>query len=194
MNAQVIEYIEWIAAAFGLVNVFLLTRQTLWAWPAGLTSVFLYAFVFYHSKLYSDVMLHTIYVVLNAFGWYKWSSKNSTQTEALSVSTLRNSERFFWLLAILVGFVIWGYFLHKNTDASFAFADAFILMASLCAQYLLAIKKLENWVIWIIVDVVAISIYYLKELYVTSVLYAVYLLICILGYVEWKKSLKLIRQ
>lgn len=189
MSNEIITIIEWAAAAAGLINVFLLTRQTIWAWPAGLTSVFLYAFVFYHNRLYSDVVLHIIYVCLNIFGWYKWATKSVVQSESLKVSTLTVKEILLWSILILIGFFIWGTLLSKNTNADFAYPDAFILMASLVAQYLLAVKKLENWIIWIIVDIVAVTIYFLKGLYVTSVLYLIYLILCIHGYFEWRKSI-----
>lgn len=190
MSAQLLSVLEWTAAIAGLVNVFLLTRQTVWSWPFGLVSVFLYAFVFYHNRLYSDVLLHIIYVVLNIFGWYKWAhKKNALSDSDLKVSVLGPVQRSTYAIVIVIGFLIWGYLLKRNTNADFAYADAFILMASLCAQYLIAIKKLENWVIWIIVDIVAITIYYLKALYVTSGLYAVYLCLCILGFMKWRKSL-----
>ena len=190
MNAQLISGLEWIAALAGLINVFLLTRQTVWSWPFGLLTVFLYAFIFYHNRLYSDVVLHIIYVLLNIFGWYKWTNKKNALAAAnLKVSVLSTAERIIYLILIVIGFVIWGYLIKRNTNADFAFADAFILMASLCAQYLIALKKLENWIIWIIVDIVAITIYYLKSLYVTSGLYAIFLCLCILGFMEWRKSL-----
>ena len=190
MSAQLLSVLEWTAAIAGLINVFLLTRQTVWSWPFGLISVFLYAFVFYHNRLYSDVLLHIIYVVLNIFGWYKWANKKNALADSdLKVSVLGPVQRSTYAIMIVIGFLIWGYLLKRNTNADFAYTDAFILMASLCAQYLIAIKKLENWIIWIIVDMVAITIYYLKALYVTSGLYAIYLCLCILGFMTWRKSL-----
>ena len=78
--------------------------------------------------------------------------------------------------------------MHKNTSAVYVFPDAFILVASLVAQYLLALKKIENWILWILVDIIAIIIYYLKGLYVTSGLYLLYLILCISGWLQWSKE------
>jgi nicotinamide mononucleotide transporter len=181
--------IEWLAAIAGLINVYLLTRQTVLAWPAGLVSVFLYAFVFYHNRLYSDVILHCIYVVINAYGWYHWTHSGTPET-GIPVTTFSNRIRVLLSISVLILVVAWGYFMRQNTQADFAYADAFILIASLLAQYLMALKKLENWILWIVVDVVAIVVYSQKALLVTAVLYGVYLLLCILGYRNWSVSLK----
>ncbi|RMD68810.1 MAG: nicotinamide riboside transporter PnuC, partial [Bacteroidetes bacterium] len=90
---------------------------------------------------------------------------------------------------ILAGAAAWGWFMATHTDADFPYFDAFTTVASLVAQYLMARKKLENWIIWIIVDVVAIQIYYLKGLYVTSFLFVVYLGLSIKGWIDWKRSM-----
>lgn len=124
------------------------------------------------------------------YGWYNWAAKkNALTNSALKVSLLSPFQRAMYSTLIIIGFLIWGYVLKKNTNADFAYADAFILVASLCAQYLIAIKKLENWIIWIIVDIVAISVYFLKALYVTSALYGIFLCLCIIGFIKWRKSL-----
>ena len=164
---------EWIAAAAGLVSVYLLTKQSVLAWPAGLLSVFIYVFIFYQNKLYSDFMLHIIYVMLNTFGWWRWSTGKGGP---LKVSLLSSRIRWFIMLGISIATYIWGDIMHKNTSAVYVFPDAFILVASLVAQYLLALKKIENWILWILVDIIAIIIYYLKGLYVTSGLYLLYLI------------------
>lgn len=186
---DIYKIIEWLAAAAGLINVYLLTRQSLLAWPAGLLSVFLYAFVFYHNRLYSDVILHGFYVIINAYGWYHWS--HSTTSEAgIPVTTFEKGTRLLLAILILVCAGAWGYMMKQNTRADFVYADAFILVSSLLAQYLMALKKLENWILWIVVDVVAIYIYARKGLAVTSVLYFIYLLLCILGFNNWLISLR----
>jgi len=184
--------LEWLAAIAGFVNVYLLTRQTILAWPAGLVSVFLYAFVFYHNRLYSDVILHGVYVLINAYGWYHWTHSGTLEA-GIPVTTLSNKIRIFSSLTLLISVALWGYVMQQNTRADFVYADAFILITSLVAQYLMALKKLENWVLWIIVDIVAIAVYAQKALIVTAVLYFIYLLLCILGYRNWSVSLKKVR-
>jgi nicotinamide mononucleotide transporter len=168
----------------------LLTRQTILAWPAGLLSVFLYIFIFYHNRLYSDVILHMVYVVLNVYGWYHWSQA-SRDGKPLQVTRFSTGQNALLALFIPGAALAWGLFMKKNTGADYAYADAFILVASLTAQYLMTLKKLENWIWWILVDIIAILIYSQKKLVVTSVLYSLYLFLCILGFRAWYRSNKL---
>ncbi len=188
------QIIELIAVFFGIVNVYLLTRQNIWAWPAGIIMTSIYVYIFFSSRLYSDFILNIIYVLLNLYGWWYWSQKDKSlspkEDGELPVTHLTHTQIALWCGLIVVGTGIWGYLMDTRTDADFAYFDAFTTVASLVAQYLLARKKLENWIIWIVVDLVAINIYYLKELYFTSVLYGIFLALCILGLIEWKRSMK----
>ena len=156
----------------------------------GLVMVSLYAYIFYQANLFSDFILHLIYVVLNLYGWWYWVH-GGKKSEVVRVSTLDKVEKGIWTSVILLGFLVWGTLMGKFTNADFAYADAFTTVASLVAQFLMAKKKIENWVIWIIVDIVAIQIYFLKELYFTAGLYLVFLLLCIFGFRTWQRSLSI---
>ncbi len=179
---------EWVAAISGLINVYLLTKETIWSWPFGVFNVVLYGFIFYHSKLYSDVILQTFFTILNIYGWYKWTTK-TTENHVLKITRMNGRQIWMTMLIIPIVFSAWGYFIGNTTDAAYPYADSFILISSLIAQYLIAIKKIENWILWILVDLVAITVYFLKNLYVTSALYGVYMMLCVMGFVEWKKKL-----
>ena len=147
---------EAVAVVFGAAAVALTIRQSLWCWPLGLVQVALYVYVFYQARLYSDMVLHVIYVVLQVYGWYRW--RRGERGSALPVSYLSLTERAGWAMAIALAASVWGEAMLRYTDAAAPRADAFIAAASLAAQYLLAIKKLENWIVWIVVDVVAIAV------------------------------------
>ena len=177
---------EAVAVVFGAAAVALTIRQSLWCWPLGLVQVALYVYVFYQARLYSDMVLHVIYVVLQVYGWYRWRS--GERGSALPVSYLSLTERAGWAMAIALAASVWGEAMLRYTDAAAPRADAFIAAASLAAQYLLAIKKLENWIVWIVVDVVAIAVYWSRDLRLTSGLYGVFLGLCVLGLIEWRKS------
>ena len=177
---------EAVAVVFGAAAVALTIRQSLWCWPLGLVQVALYVYVFYQARLYSDMVLHVIYVVLQVYGWYRWRS--GERGSALPVSYLSLTERAGWAMAIALAASVWGEAMLRYTDAAAPRADAFIAAASLAAQYLLAIKKLENWIVWIVVDVVAIAVYWRRDLRLTSGLYGVFLGLCVLGLVEWRKA------
>ena len=132
------------------------------------------------------MVLHVIYVVLQVYGWYRW--RRGERGSALPVSYLSLTERAGWAMAIALAASVWGEAMLRYTDAAAPRADAFIAAASLAAQYLLAIKKLENWIVWIVVDVVAIAVYWGRDLRLTSGLYGVFLGLCVLGLIEWRKA------
>lgn len=179
--------LEIFGAFFGFMAVYFTIKQNIWCWYFGLLQVILYCFIFYTSKLYSDMILHVIYVFLQIFGWYNWKyggSNNST----LQVKLLTNA--IFWAgLTILITLVL-GFFMQSKTDASYPYEDTFIMVASLVAQYLMIKKVLESWLFWIIVDVVAIIIYSYKNLYFTTGLYVLFLIMSIIGYLQWKNTYK----
>jgi len=179
-------WMEAVAVVFGVCAVALTIRQSLWCWPAGLVQVSLYVYVFYEARLYSDMVLHVIYVMLQIYGWYHWRHGASGKT--LPVSRLSAVEAAGWTAVIVVTAVIWGEGMIRYTNAAAPRADAFIAAASLVAQYLLAIKKIENWIIWIVVDIVAIAVYWSRDLQLTTGLYAIFLVLCVLGLIEWRRS------
>lgn len=184
-------WIEVIAVIFGLICVWLTIRQNIWCWPTGLVQVTLYIAIFYHVKLYSDLLLHVIYVVLQIYGWYHWLHGGRGR-QALPVSTLGRQAQIGWPAVAVFGTLGWGYLMAKYTDAAVPYGDAFTTVASLIAQWLLARKRLESWLFWISVDVVAIGIYWYKSLYLTSGLYAVFLVFAMLGWATWRNDLRML--
>jgi nicotinamide mononucleotide transporter len=177
--------IEIFGAIFGFLSVYFTIRQNILCWYFGLLQVTLYCFVFYTSKLYSDMILHVIYIFLQVFGWYNWKYGGSNKS-TLRVTLITNTT--FWIgLTVLITALL-GYVMQTKTDASFPYEDAFITVASLVAQYLMIKKILQSWMFWIIVDVVAIIIYAYKDLYFTTVLYVLFLIMAIIGYLQWKKA------
>ncbi|WP_037575790.1 nicotinamide riboside transporter PnuC [Sporocytophaga myxococcoides] len=178
--------IEIIATIFGIICVVLTIRQHIACWPAGLVQVFLYIFVFYQAKLYADMVLHVIYVLLSIYGWYHWSM-NKSGTQSSGVST-EGKFMYMYVFVCLISSFILGFLLTRYTDASFPYPDSFIMSGSLIAQWLMSRKKLESWIFWIITDVVAVYVYWYKELYWTTGLYIVFLFLAIMGLVEWRKD------
>jgi nicotinamide mononucleotide transporter len=182
-------WIEAIAVVFGLVCVWLTIRQNIWCWPTGLVQVALYLIIFYRVKLYSDLILHMIYVLMQIYGWHHWLH-GGRDRGSLPVSTLPFRARLMWPCVAVVGTLVWGYLMVALTDASVAYGDAFTTVASLIAQWLMARKRLESWFFWISVDVVAIGIYWYKGLILTSGLYAVFLILATMGLFAWRKSMR----
>lgn len=182
-------WLEIAATVFGLVSVYLTTRQSIWCWPTGLVMVSLYVVIFFHAKLYSDTLLQVVYIFVQFYGWFHWRRGGGPAGE-LPVSRLTPRGWLGWLLVSGVGSVLLGTGMARWTDAAFPYADAAITALSLVAQWLMARKVLENWHFWIAVDILAIGVYLGKSLYLTTGLYAVFLALCVLGLVEWHRSLE----
>jgi nicotinamide mononucleotide transporter len=181
--------IEIVAAAFGVISVFLSVRQNIWSWPTAIVNVGLYIIVFYESKLYADTGLQVVYVVLNAYGWYHWLYGGKNRTE---LPVTRTPARLWLLLVALgaTGTALIGTLLSQKTDAALPYVDAMTTSTSLVAQWMMTRKLLENWIIWVAVDVVYIGMYIYKSLFVTAVLYLIFLILSAMGYVQWKRSLR----
>jgi nicotinamide mononucleotide transporter len=180
--------LEIVATVFGLLCVALTVRQNIWCWPTGLVQVVLYIFIFYQAKLYSDSFLQVVYVFFQFYGWWHWLHGGREHTSA-PVTRLSPRALIGYLVAGILGSLLWGYGMARFTDAALPYPDAFVVVLSLIAQWLLARKVLESWHFWIAVDVLAIGVYFLKKLYLTSGLYAVFLVLAVLGLLAWKKEL-----
>lgn len=179
--------IEIIAVLCGLISVILTIKQNIWCWPVGLVQVVLFIGIFYEAKLYSDMVLHVIYVFLQFYGWYHWLYGDKNR-DRLPVTQLDLIPLAIWCGVVVIGTSLWGYAMFRWTDAAFPFADAFIMVASLIAQWLMAQKKLQSWWFWISVDVVAVYVYWYKELNLTAILYAIFLVLATLGWLAWRKT------
>jgi nicotinamide mononucleotide transporter len=185
--------LEIFATIFGVLCVWLTVRQNIWCWPTGLVQVLLFIAIFYQVKLYSDLVLHVVYVGMQIYGWWFWLHGGRGRAEA-KVTVQRPAVRVGWLVATVVGTALWGYGMATWTDAAVPYGDAFTTVASLAAQWMLARKRLESWFYWIAVDVAAIAIYFSKELYVTTGLYTVFLGLATYGLIRWYRSWKLERE
>ncbi|MEE9438070.1 MAG: nicotinamide riboside transporter PnuC [Saprospiraceae bacterium] len=178
---------EILATITGIIGVYFQAKEKIIAWPFVLISVSISSIIFFESKLYSDFGLHIIYIFLNMYGWYIWSNK--TYKSIVTPTKLLPLNGLIATFLGTVGFtLILGYLMHTYTDADLPYFDAFTTSGSLIAQYLLAKKYLQNWWLWIIVDIVAIPMYLYKGLYIIAGLFAVYLILSIYGYLEWKKA------
>jgi nicotinamide mononucleotide transporter len=179
--------LEVIAAVFGLVSVFLSTRQNIWSWPTGIVNVALYTIVFYEGRLYGQMGLQTVYLALSVYGWYQWLHGGAQKTE-LHVS--RASPRLLVNLTALniASWVALAAIL-RQTDAALPWLDALLTTTSLVAQWMLTRKILQNWLLWIAVDIVYVPMFISQHLYATALLYAAFLVLAVMGFVEWRRSI-----
>lgn len=178
---------EQISIATGLIYIVLSVRQNPLCWPFGIVSVAIWMVVVFQGKLYSDAFLQFIYVVLGFYGWYQWL-RGGKDNEPLRVQKMNRSLALRLTGIGLLSFIPLGYAAENYLGASFPWWDALTTVISLIAQYLLAKKYLENWILWITADAIYIVIYYLKGWTGYSGLMAIYTVMAIIGLVQWLKS------
>ncbi|EJU12085.1 MULTISPECIES: nicotinamide riboside transporter PnuC [Sphingomonadaceae] len=180
--------VEWIAAALGLANIALLVRRSVWNYPFGMAMVALYVAVFFEAKLYGEAGLQVFFFVAQGWSWVLWLRAAKTGGEGddrVPVRLLSNLSRVVWLTATAALALNLGWVMHRFTDASLPYADTAIAGASIAAQILLAFRRIENWVLWIAVDIASIAVYVHKDLWATAGLYVVFLLMSVLALREW---------
>jgi nicotinamide mononucleotide transporter len=180
--------LEVVAVAFGIVSVFLSVREKISSWPTALINVALYTVLFYRTGLYSDMGLQVVYFVLSIYGWYEWLYGGKGRTE-LQVS---RTPRGVWIAVSVIGVAFWaadGYATSHLPNVSLPYVDAATATVSLIAQYMMTRKYIENWTLWIIVDVVYVGMLIFKGLNLTAFNYAIYLALAVMGHAAWKKSL-----
>jgi nicotinamide mononucleotide transporter len=179
-------YLDLIASFFGLIYILLATKQNNWCWPAAIISSTVYVFVFVFSKLYFDAILNFYYVAIAFYGFYNWKKISNSKEAKVSFSSKKFTS--IWIAICAITSIALGYFAQKFTDAEFAYADAFTTIFSFYATWLITQKRIENWLFWIIINVVAIFMYYLKGLNFTVGLFTVYLVFAVYGFFTWRKE------
>jgi nicotinamide mononucleotide transporter len=179
---------EAAGAVLGVIYVLLAIRENAWCWPIGLANAALFAAVFFHARLYGAAALQGVYVVLSVYGWHEWRRGGAGESP-LPVS--RTPARWGVVLALLgaAGSVGFGLFLAR-TNAALPFTDASTTAFSLVAQWMATRKWLENWLVWIAVDAVYLVMYLSQQLYATTALYAVFLVMAVFGFRQWRTSLR----
>ncbi|MGB3587120.1 MAG: nicotinamide riboside transporter PnuC [Tunicatimonas sp.] len=182
-------WVEFLAVIFGVIPIYLNAREIVWGWPTSIVGAVLLGFIAYQAQLYASVGLNGVYIILGFYGWYEWIYGGDNQSR-LTISVTAFPTLLTLLIAGMIGTIGIGYFFRQNTDADLPYWDAFGTAFSLVGTYMLARKKLENWVLWIVVDAVFVGIYVVKELYLLALLYFLYLGLAAYGYRNWQRSLK----
>jgi len=183
--------IELLGAILGILYIFFSIRQSILTWPIGLLTSMLYTVVFFQSKFYADMGLQVYYVVISIYGWYFWL-KGTNPKENSVVSVRELSKKLWVILGItsIVIYVILVFILINFTDSDVPYMDSLTTALSIVATWMLAKKYIEQWIIWVFVDAVSAGLYVYKNLWPTVILFIVYTVMAILGYIEWKKDLK----
>ncbi|MDW7694435.1 nicotinamide riboside transporter PnuC [Flammeovirgaceae bacterium SG7u.111] len=190
-----ISYVELIGTAFGLLSVYLASRANILTWGTGIVNEVFLFILFFQVQLYADMFLQVYFFIVTLYGWYNWKTKENKK----KVSKISPNNRLIIALAIVIGTILSGY-LFKNIHsylpslftipAAYPFVDSFIMVSSIAATILLAKKKIENWYLWLIIDIVCVILYFIREVYFLSLEYFIFLGLVAYGLYNWKKLLK----
>lgn len=213
MNWFTEHYIEIFGAITGIIYVFLEIKQNIWLWPLGIVTSAVYIYVFYNTGFYADMGLQWYYLFISIYGWIVWAKgrghgagskeceergkngeeangdRQSVEDNKFRIINVRQKQALWLVLITVVLFAgIW-FVLASFTDSTIPGWDAFTTALSITATWMLARKIIEHWYLWMIVNVVSIGLYIYKGLYPTVVLFLVYGVMAIIGYLEWRKEI-----
>ena len=185
--------LEIAGTIIGIIYLWQEYNTSIYLWITGIIMPTIYLFVYYNAGLYADFGINIYYLIIAVYGWLSWKysfgitkQKERTQAEELMISRIPTKKVYILLLLFVLVWLSISFILKRYTDSTVPVTDAFTTALSIIGMYMLARKYLEQWIVWAIVDIVCVGLYFYKELYFTSVLYAIYTIIAIFGYRKWK--------
>ena len=191
MNYELI--IETIAVATGLLSVWYSKKINVLVFPIGIISVLLYVFIFIKNGLFANAVINFLYFVISVFGWWNWvkdngqqTTDNSRQSDSLSVTFLNKRQRVLTLAIVIILLFISKIF----TADTPTFLDYFTGVLGLGGMLLTALKKVENWVLYLLCDIILIPLCIVNGLYLTVLQYIIYAIIAVMGYISWSEEAK----
>lgn len=184
---------EFVAVITGIASVWYARKESILVYPVGIISVFIYIFICYNAKLFGDAGINFFYLLVSVYGWYKWTHKDGKpEVREISVNSIK--EQIVGILLSIASFIgvlfLVRFFNSSNQEylnSYVQYVDSFTTAIFLVGMWQMALKRLENWIYWIIGDIVSIPLYYYKGLVFSSFQYLVFLIIAIMGYIEWRK-------
>lgn len=189
LAAQAMTWQEVVAVFFGLLSVWYAKKENILVFPTGIISVLLYVYICYHWKLYADMGVNFYYFVMSVYGWIVWSTRTD-QNIVTPIAQNTSRENWISISLFILFFIIMAFILTSYTDSDVPYWDSLTTGIFLVGMWLMAKKKIENWIAWIIGDLISIPLYAYKGLYLTSFQFIVFLGIAIAGYIEWRQRIK----
>lgn len=180
---------EMLAVLFAIAYLLLAIKESIWCWPAALVSTLIYVFLFFDVNLYMESALQLFYIAMAIFGWVLWRHHQDSRDD-LQISAWSVNNHLAAILLITALVLVSGYLLHNNTDAAFPWLDSFTTWGAVITTWMVVKKILENWIYWLIIDSVSIYLFIQRELYLTALLFFVYVMLCFVGYHQWRKNYK----
>jgi len=188
--AQAMTWYEVVAVIFGLLSVWYAKKENILVFPTGIISVLLYVYICFQWKLYADMGVNFYYFIMSVYGWVVWTSKSDGDA-VTPISKNTNQENIISLSLFALFFIVMSFVLSNYTDSDVPYWDSLTTGIFLVGMWLMAKKKIENWIAWIIGDMISIPLYAYKGLYLTSFQFVVFLGIAVAGYVEWSRRINM---
>jgi nicotinamide mononucleotide transporter len=188
-NILASSWLEAVAVFFGLLSVWFAKKENILVYPTGIVSVLIYVYICLEVKLYADMGINFFYFIMSVYGWVKWSQKiEGRKSRPITYASL--NEWIIALAGLVIFFVILVFILKNYTDSNVPVWDALTTAIFIVAMWLMALKKIENWLAWILGDLISIPLYASKGLALTSIQFTVFLILAIAGYLEWSSKFK----
>jgi nicotinamide mononucleotide transporter len=180
-------WLEVVAVITAVLYLILAIKENKWCWFFGFITTAIYVYLFYHVSLLSESLLNFYYLIMAVYGWMQWNKKD--QLTQVKITKLPNSTHFKILLASAVLTPVIGYFM-KKIGASFPYIDAFVAVLAVAATLMTTKKIFENWHYWLVVDVISIYLFWQKQMYLTALLFVVYIILIFIGIKHWKQLMQ----
>ena len=188
------EPVELAGFVLSLAMVYCNIKEIHWGWPLAILSSALYGLVFWNSQLYGEASLQVMFILGAFWGWHQWrkgTQSNNPEMQnasALQISQLSRVELKKTAAATLLAWPVLAYFLKSYTDSDVAIWDALVTSLSLLGQYLLAKKKIENWWVWLVVNIITVGLMLMKSLWLTALLYVLFAILSYIGLKAWRSQ------
>ena len=184
-------FLELVAIFFGLFSVWLAKKNNILVFPTGIINTAIYVFLLWKWNLLGDMIINFYYVIMSIYGWYHWSKKkNETDQNKIAKSTKNELLYSLYIFIATVALVIGVYLFFDKFTHWTLYVDTFVTGIFFSGMWLMARRKIENWLFWIVGDIVSIPMYFVKGYTFTSIQYLIFTIIAIYGYQEWKKKLQ----
>jgi nicotinamide mononucleotide transporter len=182
--------LEIIAVLLGIASVWYAKKDDILVFPTGMISTLIYVYLLYKWTLWGDMIINGYYFIMSIYGWYHWTRKKGGTVEfPISVISANEKRISLFIFIFTVTFVVAVYHYFNKFNTWYAYVDTFVTGIFFVGMWLMAKRKIENWVFWIVGDVVSIPLYFAKGLTFTSFQYIVFTIVAVYGYLEWKKTL-----
>jgi len=192
-QAQALTGLETVAVITAVLYLLLAIRENIWCWLFAGVSTLIYVYLFVAARLYMESALNVFYFGMAVYGWRVWYS-GRTPGHELPVTVWPSGLHVVAVAAIVVLSLGSGYLLGGHTDAAFPYLDSLTTWSAIWATFLVARKVLENWWYWLVIDIVSVAIYWIRDLQLTSLLFVVYVILIPFGLVSWTRSWREARQ